>query len=392
MAPRITMDELMRAFGRPMAPVQEVRDMPIGMLPQPQPMQQSAPAPQQAETQRRGLLGFLGDRDARARLAIALEGMTLNPNQAYMQMLQEGVATRQQTKAATEAKNKTAAWLRSQGRDDLAAAVEAGVMSGRDAAQVAMAPRQEQQAPASFVALDMQARAAGLQPGTPEYQQFMRTGGGAVGDATPAAFVAMDMQARAAGFEPGTPEYKEFMATRGAGLAAEARVTGEARGTAIAGAPTDIAQADTTLQYIDELRKHPGREFATGTSSAFNVIPGTPGYDFQNRVDQLKSGAFLTAIDQLRGMGALSNAEGQTATAAITRMDTATSEPEFLAALDDYERIVKLGRDRAAARLPNTEQPPAQGGVARISSDAEYEALPSGAMFIGPDGKTRRKP
>jgi hypothetical protein len=34
----------------------------------------------------------------------------------------------------------------------------------------------------------------------------------------------------------------------------------------------------------------------------------------------------------------------------------------------------------------------AGGGVARIKSDAEYNALPSGATFIGPDGKTRRKP
>jgi len=59
----------------------------------------------------------------------------------------------------------------------------------------------------------------------------------------------------------------------------------------------------------------------------------------------------LTAIDQLRGMGSLSNAEGQTATRAIGRMDSATSTPEFLAALDDYENIVKLGRERAAARI-----------------------------------------
>lgn len=29
---------------------------------------------------------------------------------------------------------------------------------------------------------------------------------------------------------------------------------------------------------------------------------------------------------------------------------------------------------------------------AKVSSDAEYEALPSGATFVGPDGKTRRKP
>jgi len=31
-------------------------------------------------------------------------------------------------------------------------------------------------------------------------------------------------------------------------------------------------------------------------------------------------------------------------------------------------------------------------GPARVTSDADYEALPSGTTFIGPDGKTRRKP
>lgn len=69
----------------------------------------------------------------------------------------------------------------------------------------------------SFGNLDAQARAAGLQPRTPEYQNFMLNGGGA-----PATFRALDMQAQAAGFQPGTPEYNEFMATRGAGLQAGA--------------------------------------------------------------------------------------------------------------------------------------------------------------------------
>lgn len=35
---------------------------------------------------------------------------------------------------------------------------------------------------------------------------------------------------------------------------------------------------------------------------------------------------------------------------------------------------------------------PAADGPARINSDDEYNALPSGALFIGPDGVTRRKP
>lgn len=71
--------------------------------------------------------------------------------------------------------------------------------------------------PSQVHALQWQAQAAGLTPGSPEYQEFMLNGGGA-----PATFRALDMQAKAAGFEPGTSEYHEFMATRGAGLSAGA--------------------------------------------------------------------------------------------------------------------------------------------------------------------------
>jgi hypothetical protein len=60
-------------------------------------------------------------------------------------------------------------------------------------------------------------------------------------------------------------------------------------------------------------------------------------------------------------MGSLSNAEGQTATRAISRMDTATSTPAFLDALADYEAIVQIGRERAAARI----QAPAAGTAAQ---------------------------
>ncbi len=195
----------------------------------------------------------------------------------------------------------------------------------------------------------------------------MLSGGGGIGESQPAAFQALHLQALAAGFTEGSPEYQQFMATRGAGLAAESKAIGEAKGAAIAGAPAEVAQADETLGFIDEVRKHPGIDQGTGMSSMFNSVPVTSGYDFQNRVDQLLSGGFLTAIDQLRGMGALSNAEGQTATRAISRMDTATSKEEFLAALSDYERVVKAGRERAASKIPAPSAPAAgnvtSGGV-----------------------------
>lgn len=126
-------------------------------------------------------------------------------------------------------------------------------------------------------------------------------------------------------------------------------------------APGDLAAADQAIGIIDQITSHPAIEMGTGFSSYGNAVRGTPGYDFQNLVEQAKSGAFLTAIDQLKGMGALSNMEGQAATAAVTRMDTATSKEAFLKAVADYRAIVERGRMKAQARI--------NGGAAPAASD-----------------------
>lgn len=129
------------------------------------------------------------------------------------------------------------------------------------------------------------------------------------------------------------------------------KATGKAAGDQIAAAPTNISNADMALSAIEELKKHPGKSLGTGLTSAGNSIPGSPGRGFQARVDQVKGGAFLTAIQQMQGLGTLSNAEGQTATAAVTRMDTATSEAEFDDALADYETIIRKGKERELKKL-----------------------------------------
>src|SRR5690606_35761245 len=49
--------------------------------------------------------------------------------------------------------------------------------------------------------------------------------------------------------------------------------------------------------------------------------------------------------------------------------------------------------ERAQAAASTTPQPsPAAGVAKRISGDEEYDALPSGTLFMGPDGQLRRKP
>lgn len=135
-----------------------------------------------------------------------------------------------------------------------------------------------------------------------------------------------------------------------AGAEAQKEIGG-AQGKAIAAAPGDLQAGLNAKDLITQLKTDPNRERGTGWSAAGNVIPGTAGYDYQNKVDQAKSGAFLTAIQQMRGLGSLSNAEGGAATAAVTRMNTATSEEAFNAALDDYEKIIDQGIARAQAKI-----------------------------------------
>jgi len=126
---------------------------------------------------------------------------------------------------------------------------------------------------------------------------------------------------------------------------------GDAQGKAVASAPSDIQAGQNAIDLLAKIRSNPYLERGTGFSSLANVIPGTGGYDFSNIVEQAKSGAFLQAIQQMRGLGSLSNAEGGAATAAITRMNVATSKEAFLEALSDYEKVVKQGMSRAQARL-----------------------------------------
>jgi hypothetical protein len=104
-------------------------------------MTQGQPAPMPQEQQQPGgLRGLLSDPDFYDRLAIGLGGLTMNPNQALMQMSADRIAGRAQTRQDTAATNRTVEYLRSQGRDDLADAVASGSLGGRDAAAILFQP------------------------------------------------------------------------------------------------------------------------------------------------------------------------------------------------------------------------------------------------------------
>lgn len=116
--------------------------------------------------------------------------------------------------------------------------------------------------PTSVRELQFRAEAAGMVPGTPEFQQFMLNNGG-----DPATFRALDMQAQAAGLVPGTPDYQQFMATRGAGLSAGAAQTsknvadietgGEAARVKAAGAEQGKADVVSGSELVEMQRNMP---------------------------------------------------------------------------------------------------------------------------------------
>lgn len=131
---------------------------------------------------------------------------------------------------------------------------------------------------------------------------------------------------------------------------------GKSQAEMAASAPSALQAAENSLALIKSLKEDPARGRGTGFSSVLNSIPSSQGYGYQKKVEQAKAGAFLTSIQQLQGFGALSNSEGQTATAAVTRMDTAMSEADFLAALEDYERIVQQGYAKARRLVEQQHQ------------------------------------
>jgi hypothetical protein len=135
------------------------------------------------------------------------------------------------------------------------------------------------------------------------------------------------------------------------------------------GFPQVAATAQQTLDLIEQLKTHPGRKFGTGMTGVLPAIPGSDTKDFTTLLDQAKGQTFLAAYNQLKGGGAITEAEGKKAEQAIARLNPTQSEQGFLTALNDLQSVISAGQARAAAK--------AQGGGV---SGGSYTAPPPKAV------------
>ena len=159
--------------------------------------------------------------------------------------------------------------------------------------------------------------------------------------------------------------------------------------------PQDLQMAKNTLGVIDKMlgdttvdakgklnykitgpdgKLVKGRETAPGFGSFVGAgvpflskLDGTDAADFRAMYEQVNSKAFLEAYSRLKGGGQITEIEGTKATQALLRAKSSQSEPEFVAAMREFEQEVKTGMENAQRKgmvqvtsaPPMNNQPPA---------------------------------
>lgn len=138
-----------------------------------------------------------------------------------------------------------------------------------------------------------------------------------------------------------------------------------------------VANAGTVAAYqiatetLERLKTHPGLSEAVGvgwekTALPFvgPVIPGTDRANFVAELEAFKSQVFLPMVQNLRGMGALSDAEGKKLTAAVGALETNMDEAAFKSSIDNIKKDLAAARTRVLSPQRRTTDKP--GAVLRF--------------------------
>jgi hypothetical protein len=268
--------------------------------------------------------------------------------------------------------------------------------------------------PASIQELQFRAQAAGLQPGSPEYQQFMLGGGKMPGAddvtyaVTPQLYTDETGQTRMGvlgndgtfkpvELPPGavlTKGYEkvdlgdrvgivntntgevittiEKNVAEEAALRAEGAKTGEATADAKINLDAMINQGQQSLDLIHSIMTDPALPSITGMVQGRLPPMSQGGTDLNVKIQQLQGKTFLEAFATLKGGGAITEREGQAAQEAIARLNRAQSTDAYIKALNELAQIVQTGMARAKAKAgmtAPTAAPAAQSNVMRFDEN-----------------------
>lgn len=159
-----------------------------------------------------------------------------------------------------------------------------------------------------------------------------------------------------------------------------------------------LAQKNTisARDLVDELISDPSRKAGTGKSAVFSKLPSTKARTFKKKSERLQALLSLEAIQQMRGLGALSDMEGQRISNSVSILsDPYIKEADYLAELtrlrgdlDAAANRINQGIDtggvdetQSAGRVNTLTDAQGNSFDASSLSDAEYEeALADGLV------------
>lgn len=128
-----------------------------------------------------------------------------------------------------------------------------------------------------------------------------------------------------------------------------------------------IAAFESALDTLDVLSKHPGKKDVVGAISGglVSMIPGTNAAGFASQLETFKAQTFIPQVAALKGMGALSDAEGKKLTAAVGALDPKMKQKEFDAQLTKIKGDLEAAKQRALKMpgMPKQPETPAIGTI-----------------------------
>jgi hypothetical protein len=106
------------------------------------------------------------------------------------------------------------------------------------------------------------------------------------------------------------------------------------------------AKSERMFALLDQLDKHPGFSGLFGFGVGSRKIPGTDAAGAETLFKQIDAMGFIEAIKDMKGMGALSNAEGEKVSAALVGMDPKMPEKEARAKIAEIKAYLAAGAQR----------------------------------------------
>jgi hypothetical protein len=121
-----------------------------------------------------------------------------------------------------------------------------------------------------------------------------------------------------------------------------------------------VSSFDSAIDTLDTIAKHPGKKAGVGFGGAqLSMIPGTDAAGFAAQLETFKAQTFLPQVQALKGMGALSDAEGKKLTAAVGALSQSMKQSEFDAQLTKIKGDLVAARSRVGTSMQNAPSAPA---------------------------------